>query len=94
MTMYEPDRTGGPRWEFGVAGERLKLYLNGNKFWKDTRNHGRGERTCVRWEKMSSRCCQFTTEEAMSTLRLRSVLDNKAAEIQTTSGVESETLSQ
>jgi hypothetical protein len=29
--MYEPDRTGGPRWEFGVAGERLKLYLNGKK---------------------------------------------------------------
>lgn len=91
--MYEPDRTGGPRWEFGVAGERLKLYLNGNKFWKDTRNHDRGERACVRWEKMSSRVL-FTTEEAMSTLRLRSVLDNKAAEFQTTAGVESESLSQ
>jgi hypothetical protein len=30
----------------------------------------------------------------MSTLRLRSVLDNKAAEFQTTAGVESEALSQ
>jgi hypothetical protein len=77
--MYESDRTGGPSWEFGVAGafetlsQRETISGKTPEIMAEAKEHASDGKRCHR------ECCHFTTEEAMSALRLRSVLDNKAA---------------